>query len=245
MSVPRRLKNIVRGQGALAIPAKLYAATYDRWYERRNRLNTLAVAKLDGLTIHVGDRAHGFYYEGMRVLPLRRLFAEFRKLVPADAAFVDLGCGKGKVLLVAAESGIGKIRGVEFAHELCEIARANWAAYQARKRPPCVVEVIENDAAAYRFQRDEQLFFMFNPFDESVLDRVLANLSLSIAQRPRRAYVAVAHLSDRYRRVFAAHSEYALDRELDAWGCRFTLFATGPAGSTGPIGATKASAPAS
>jgi SAM-dependent methyltransferase len=229
MNVLRRLKNIVRGPGIAAIPAKLYAAAYDRWYERRYRLDTLSTAKLDGLTIHAGDRVHSFYYEGTRVLPLRRLFTEFHKLVPADASFVDLGCGKGKVLLVAAENGIAKIRGVEFAHELCETARANWAAYQARKKPLCTVEIIENDAAAYRFQRDEQMFFLFNPFDEIVLDRVLTNLSLSIAQRPRRAYVAVAHLSDRYRRVFAAHPEYAIDRELDAWGCRFTLFATGPA----------------
>lgn len=229
MSVLARLRNIIRGQGVAAIPLKLYATAYDRWFERRYRLDTLFSTKLDGLTIRAGDRAHGFYYEGMRVLPLRRLFAEFYKLVPADAAFVDLGCGKGKVLLVAAENGIAKIRGVEFAHELCEIARANWAAYQARKNPPCMVEIIENDAAAYRFQRDEQLFFLFNPFDESVLDRVLTNLSLSISQRPRRAFVAVAHLSERYRRVFAAHPEYEIDRELDAWGCRFTLFATGRA----------------
>jgi SAM-dependent methyltransferase len=229
MSVLRRLKNIIQGQGVAAIPAKLYATAYDRCYEFRYRLDTLSTAKLDRLTIHAGDRTRGFYYEGTRVLPLRRLFAEFHKLVPADAAFVDLGCGKGKVLLVAAEKGIAKIRGVEFAHELCEVARANWAAYEARKRPPCTVEVIENDAAAYRFQRDEQLFFLFNPFDEIVLDRVLVNLSLSIAQRPRRAYVAVAHLSERYRRVFAAHPEYAIDRELDSWGCRFTLFATGRA----------------
>jgi 2-polyprenyl-3-methyl-5-hydroxy-6-metoxy-1,4-benzoquinol methylase len=99
-------------------------ALYDRAFERRHGLETLAIEKLDGLTIRVGERTQGFYYEGMRMLPLRRLFAKLRKLVPPDAALVDLGCGKGNVLLAAAEAGVANIRGVEFARELCEQARS-------------------------------------------------------------------------------------------------------------------------
>jgi SAM-dependent methyltransferase len=230
MSVMRRLTNVVRGQGVAAIPAKLASALYDRAFERRHGLETLAIEKLDGLTISGGERAHGFYYEGMRMLPLRRLFAELRLHVPPDAALVDLGCGKGKVLLAAAEAGVAKIRGVEFAHELCDQARANWAVFQARTGNSALVEVIESDAGVYRFQADESLFFLFNPFDEVVLDRVLTNLSESIAEHPRRAYIAAAYLSDRYRSVFAAHPKYALDRDLQAWGCRFTVYASGPVG---------------
>jgi hypothetical protein len=70
---------------------------------------------------------------------------------------------------------------------------------------------------------------LFNPFDEVVLDRVLTNLSRSVGEHPRRVHLAAAYLSECYRRVFAAHPEYALDREVKAWGCRFTVYATGPA----------------
>jgi len=228
MSVMRRLKNVVRGQGIAAIPAKMASALYDRAFECRHGLETLAIAKLDGLTIRAGERTQGFYYEGMRMLPLRRLFAELRHLVPPDAALVDLGCGKGKVLLAAAEAGVAKIRGVEFAHELCEQARVNWAAFQSRTAVSAVVDVIESDAGVYPIQPDESLFFLFNPFNEVVLDRVLTNVSTSVVAHPRRVYIAAAYLSERYRRVFAAHPEYALDREVKSWGCRFTIYAMGP-----------------
>ena len=44
---------------------------------------------------------------------------------PQNLTFIDLGCGKGRALLVAARLGFKQVIGVEFAHELAGIARKN------------------------------------------------------------------------------------------------------------------------
>jgi hypothetical protein len=44
-----------------------------------------------------------------------------------DFTFVDLGCGKGRALMVAAQFPFPHFLGVELASELCNVARANVA----------------------------------------------------------------------------------------------------------------------
>jgi SAM-dependent methyltransferase len=40
-------------------------------------------------------------------------------------AFVDLGCGKERTLIIAAELGFAQVLGVEFARELADVAKHN------------------------------------------------------------------------------------------------------------------------
>jgi SAM-dependent methyltransferase len=42
-----------------------------------------------------------------------------------DTSFVDFGCGKGRVLLVAATYPFRRVIGVEFSNDLCETAGEN------------------------------------------------------------------------------------------------------------------------
>ena len=60
-------------------------------------------------------------HELMRLRPFRRLMRTLS--LPPGSGFVDFGCGKGRVLLLAAGFGFARITGVEFAKELCDIAK--------------------------------------------------------------------------------------------------------------------------
>ena len=84
--------------------------------------------------------------------------------------FVDLGCGKGRVLLLAAHYGFKTVIGVEFAHELVEIARSNCQHLEN-------VEVFVEDAAGFRFPEGRLVVYMFNPFGPPVLQAVIRNLA--------------------------------------------------------------------
>jgi len=46
------------------------------------------------------------------------------------ATFIDIGCGKGRVLLMAAEHGFRKIIGIDFAADLCLTARGTVELYR-------------------------------------------------------------------------------------------------------------------
>ena len=85
--------------------------------------------------------------------------------------FVDLGCGKGRALLVASELGFGKVIGVEFASELVDIAKANLA-----KMRIAGAVVVHADAGDFQFPATDMVVYLYNPFSKEVLQRVLTNL---------------------------------------------------------------------
>ena len=99
--------------------------------------------------------------------------------------FVDLGSGKGRVLLVASEFPFARVQGVEFSRVLHDIAARNVKQYSSRRQRCPNVEPIHGDAIKYEFPRSPTVIFMFNPFGPPVLVPVLRNLEESIARDPR------------------------------------------------------------
>ena len=100
--------------------------------------------------------------------------------------FVDLGSGKGRVLCLAAAHPFKRIIGVEFAEELHRAAEQNLARFRAPWRRAKQIRSVLSDAAEFRWPLDPLLVFLFNPFREPVLGRVMENLSASYAANPRR-----------------------------------------------------------
>lgn len=58
--------------------------------------------------------------------------------IPKGKVLVDIGSGKGRVLLVASEFGFREARGIEFSPKLCAIAKENLEIFKAKKlqKPP-------------------------------------------------------------------------------------------------------------
>jgi SAM-dependent methyltransferase len=86
--------------------------------------------------------------------------------------FIDLGCGKGRALLVASQYGFRRLIGVEFASELVEEARRNLQMSGIE-----TAEVIYEDAANVRFPEGNLVVYLFNPFSPEILRPVLDKLS--------------------------------------------------------------------
>ena len=92
--------------------------------------------------------------------------------------FIDLGCGKGRTLLVAARLGFKRVIGVEFARELVEIASANLAKLAIMN-----AAVEHADAADFRFPRSDVVLYLYNPFSQEVVRQVVAKLQESCSRR--------------------------------------------------------------
>jgi SAM-dependent methyltransferase len=95
-------------------------------------------------------------------------------LDPAKFLFIDLGCGKGRPLLIAAKCGFRRVIGVEFAHDLAEIAQSNIRVTNSKN-----ITVIEGDVAEFQFPDNPIVLYMFNPFTVEIMERVLENLRSS------------------------------------------------------------------
>jgi SAM-dependent methyltransferase len=108
---------------------------------------------------------------------------------PSESVFVDLGSGKGKTLLMAAGYGFKRVVGVEFSPELCEIAKSNWSIYRQGSETDPAFEIVNTDVVDYAVKDDENVFFMFHPFDDVVMDKVIQNVEASHERAPRKIWI--------------------------------------------------------
>jgi len=169
--------------GLVSLLHTLLGKMDNHWYDLREGTNTAGVTDLDNLTISSQNKKRGVYYGATR----RRPFAEMLKVIapPKDCTFVDVGCGKGKVLLMAMDYGFHHITGIEFASELCEAARKNVETVRRRKGLRCSIEILECDAAGYVVRPQDTVFYIFHPFDDFVMSIFIDNVVASVKSHPR------------------------------------------------------------
>jgi SAM-dependent methyltransferase len=106
-----------------------------------------------------------------------------------DFTFVDLGSGKGRTLLMASDYPFRRIVGVELLPALDQIARENLRNYNSESQKCFVLESICANAAEFTFPAEPLVVYLFNPFPEAVLRKVMANLQRSLRDHPRQVYV--------------------------------------------------------
>jgi SAM-dependent methyltransferase len=90
--------------------------------------------------------------------------------------FVDIGCGKGRTLLLASHFPFRHIIGVEFSPQLVATAQRNVGVYRDPQQKCRSLEVVCADAAQYRLPEGDLLLYMYNPFDAPVMERFLENV---------------------------------------------------------------------
>jgi predicted RNA methylase len=105
--------------------------------------------------------------------------AEFRTVMEAlpitiaDYAFVDLGSGKGRALLLAAQLGFKTITGVEFSEDLHRAAARNMAAARGKWPNAERIELVCGDAAQFTPPTLPVVCYLYNPFGASVMREVI------------------------------------------------------------------------
>lgn len=123
-------------------------------------------------------------YEASPWLALRRGLAGCR--IGPDDVLIDLGCGKGRVLVLAARYPFRRVVGVELSPELAHVARANLA----RAPRSCgEVEVVCADVKDYGLPDDVTIIYMYNPFRGEIFSRALAAIVESLERAPRRVTI--------------------------------------------------------
>ncbi|WP_234329696.1 class I SAM-dependent methyltransferase [Streptomyces viridochromogenes] len=102
-----------------------------------------------------------------------------------EVTFVDVGCGKGRVLLLAAELPFRRIVGVEASKALCDIARSNVEKASGTRDGCDRIEVVHADATKFDIPDDAGLFYFYEPFSVDVSLAVLERIEDSVRRHPR------------------------------------------------------------
>jgi hypothetical protein len=109
---------------------------------------------------------------------------DFREFI-----FIDIGSGKGRALLMAADFPFRRILGVELLHELDRIAQENIRNYRSDSQLCFELESVCADAREFEIPAEPLVLYLFNPLPEAGLLQLLDNLERSIAENPRSIYL--------------------------------------------------------
>jgi len=192
---------------------------FDRWFGTETGIIVEREAQSD---VSSPNHPHGIRYEPTRARPFRAVMRA--AAIPPRGTFVDIGSGKGRVLILAAEYGFTRLTGVDYSPSLCAIARENVAAVQRRRGWNVDVHIHAVDAADYRFEPDDRVLFLFNPFDDTVLRRVLDNLRESLARHPRTLWL-VYHRPE-WRNLLDESGLFGRVTSHASGGCEFAVYRT-------------------
>ena len=133
----------------------------------------------------------------------------------ARAAFVDLGSGKGRAVLLAAMRGFREVVGVELSPVLHGIAEQNVATVRESGHLLAPVRLVLGDAADAELPAGPVVVYLYHPFRGEVARQVLDRVIASVEAAPRPAALLYCHptLQPRIdpaelesRDVFAVHA---------------------------------------
>ncbi|HEU5167377.1 MAG TPA: class I SAM-dependent methyltransferase [Chitinophagaceae bacterium] len=174
----------------------LQLAVFITWHEIKRgpkyNINTIKPESLDTLTIDEGDRSKSSPYEALNYFILENLLENFCKLFPLENSLIDVGSGKGRVMVAAAHYGFKNITGVDFAKELCVAAERNINKIKTQF-PHTTFNIYCKDILNYEINADDKVFFLFNPFNKEIMAKFLEKIDWSVKEHQRTIYFIYAN----------------------------------------------------
>jgi hypothetical protein len=164
---------------------------FDKRFDANHGVDTAVHVHLDELTIespHTDFGEDEMVYTATSVLQLRGMLSS----LPEDLTgfvLVDFGSGKGRCLLVASDYPFREIVGVEFAAELHAVAQENINHYRGSRQQCFDISSVHSDATQFQIPDDPCVLYFYNPFEASVMKKVLQNIETSHRENPRKIYI--------------------------------------------------------
>lgn len=211
----------VRQRGLVRTTKVAWSFLADLSFDWEYGTDTVRRVDMEALKIASQNRAHACRYGATKARPLGELLE--RLALPERSVLVDIGSGKGRVLMVAAQCArFRKVIGIDFSTELCAQARRNIELFRQKRALDAAIEIVEADVAHHAFDADDNVFFMFDPFNGTVLERVLGNMQRSLAEAPRKIWL-IYH-SPVHHDVIARTRLFERCDELEIQGAEFRVY---------------------
>jgi SAM-dependent methyltransferase len=181
-------------------------------FDRRFGVDTAGYRSITTLDMPIEVAAHAVRYQPIPDIEtyLRALEIRF-----AEYTFIDYGCGKGRALLMASEYPFKEIIGVEYAAELIAVARTNMLSYRSSTQQCRRITVAASDARMFEPPATPTVFFLYNPFDEVVLEEVLVRIRNADPDGRPKNYLI--YVDPRHRSCVEAIAEWKIAADRGSW----------------------------
>ncbi len=155
--------------------------------EKKYKIDTVKINRLQDEIIDSENLSHASIYQGTNYYLIEKAF-EYLKDEKVNTGLVDFGCGKGRILVVAAYYGFKSITGIDFSRSLCVEAESNIEKISSFF-PGTDFNIMCDDVSHYKIENNKNCFFFFNPFDEVIMLKVVKKLLLSLKENSRKIYI--------------------------------------------------------
>lgn len=152
-----------------------HASRLGRAFDRKHGTDTQALIEVSELGLSDEPLKHAVHYEASSLPKLHRALRHLG-VDEGRYTFVDVGSGKGLVVIEAAKRRFREVVGLEISALAHEIAEKNLAAVAETLSLRAQVKLLNLNALDYEFPADRQIIYLYNPFSEAFLQPLLEKL---------------------------------------------------------------------
>ena len=195
---------ILRNRGALSLFQEIKDNYFfDFYYNVETRFRD---GKTDKLRSHYAPTYYSVIKEAFNFIKNKE-----------ELILIDVGCGKGKVLLVASDFGFKKIIGIDQSKKLLNICKKNINNYKDLKKRKQIIKLKQVDALKYII-KNENVFYFFDPFSDIILNKFLKKILLSYKKNKRKIYIIFAN-PPKYNKLIVKNFKKLITINRNTYNC--------------------------
>lgn len=194
----------------------LKIALHELWFEFRYGTDTIEIVDLNQIadvSKNEKEDSEAVYYMASYVYLFNRLMKQISKHVDQPATFIDIGAGKGRVMILAAVNGFKNVLGVEYSKELCRICEENLKKFTLKTKSETNFSTIHESVMTYEIPEDVTVVYLANPFGEPGMLAVIEQIEQSAIKAPRDIYIA--YFNPLFGKLFEDNGYETLFEEYD------------------------------
>jgi SAM-dependent methyltransferase len=143
---------------------------FERFWDRMHHVDTSGQIDLENIEVVGENRLLGNSFRSTSPRTFRLLAAFF----PADRSnytFIDVGCGKGRAVLLASQLGFNRVIGLEFSPWIAQVAKNNIRTFRGNRAGLGCSSIVIADALEYQLPNEPLMLYLYTPFQPELLDR--------------------------------------------------------------------------
>ena len=205
-------------------------------FDERHGTDTAEEIRLEETGVSAEDASHGqTIYRPVWESEFHSALATLK--IPFEGfTFIDVGSGKGKVLMMAAEYPFSQVVGIEYSPGLHDIAQRNLAKFRSPTQRCLTIEAVLGNALEWDLPKGPVVCLVFNALDPETMRAFVRRIEGDLSSRAEPAYLLYCNLRHVEEIGHGLDGIFKLTRLVKTR--RLVVFANRAAGKSHELGST-------
>ncbi|OZV70062.1 SAM-dependent methyltransferase [Winogradskyella aurantia] len=217
----KRTVGKIQRDGLVRTSKAVYSNIYEHYFDWKYGIDTKTWVSHKDLIAENDLAKHSGQYQPNCALVVKKVLRKLQ--LPKDQTFIDIGSGKGRIIILAAKYGFKTIKGIELSSNLSSIAESNIETFITKTGNPARIQIINKDATKHKFDVMDSVIFMYNPFNGIVFEKVIDNIKQSLQKYPRQ--MTIIYMNPTEREMLESKLEFSSIQNF-TWNEHYTIYKT-------------------